>query len=696
MSGVLRKHELEAKLKDEHQLIEQGILRDENPLDLTTDFSKFLDACRKGDLKTCQELISNGVNINGKDPYDYTPLIIASLCGHFELVQLLLESGKLESLTISTGALAERNTFQGERAVYNALNDRIRNLLLSYDYSKSTDPLQPWASHITQLLTRQIPKTSDITLTSGSESLHLHKFLLSARTPYFREKLSVAPETTQWKLSSAVPVESFQVVARYLYLGELPRDLVDPRSSASEEEVFRGIDKVSRQLEVEKLWEAVLSLDDRRLARQRYQDEVQRAQAQVERFFREKVLGHKMVVDTRKVNAIKWRHDNSIFADCLLRADDDEGDDDDPEEGEGDDDAQERVIGANGIPIGPASERTSRANGTTSPPPPPPKPRRSAVYPVHKAMLIRSPYFETMFSSEFLEAQDSEHLHMIKVDCTPEVLEVILTFLYTEKADCPLDLAMDLLYTSDMLLMDRLKTKAAQTISTLGSATNNMLVDRTHNTTGEGPTHDHQSGSGSGSAADDQVEVEPINVYDVIHAAWQLRVQRLEEFAARYLAYRLEDYIDEPEFAELIEESASRIRRREETDTIELLDDIRYYLSERFRLRFEDAGLEEIMDENGEIDAEAVEGLVAASEAEVENAGTTRGNGADEVGEQAAESAAAAVAPADGAPVSEGGAGVVRTLEGEVVQDEFDLDAMNYQILLGKIDTLLDSLKLDA
>lgn len=93
MAGVLKKYELEAKLKDEHKLIEQGILRDENPLDLTSDFSKFLGACRKGDLKTCQELISNGVNINGKDAFDYTPLIIASLCGHFELVQLLLESG---------------------------------------------------------------------------------------------------------------------------------------------------------------------------------------------------------------------------------------------------------------------------------------------------------------------------------------------------------------------------------------------------------------------------------------------------------------------------------------------------------------------------------------------------------------------------------------------------------------------------
>lgn len=79
MAEILKKHELEAKLKDEHQMIERGILRDENPLDQSADFYRFLQACRKGDLRTCQELISNGVNINGKDNFDYTPLII--VCG---------------------------------------------------------------------------------------------------------------------------------------------------------------------------------------------------------------------------------------------------------------------------------------------------------------------------------------------------------------------------------------------------------------------------------------------------------------------------------------------------------------------------------------------------------------------------------------------------------------------------------------
>lgn len=40
--------------------------------------------------------------------------------------------------------------------------------------------------------------------------------------------------------------------------------------------------------------------------------------------------------------------------------------------------------------------------------------------------------------------------------------------------------------------------------------------------------------------------------------------------------------------------------------------------------------------------------------------------------------------------------GAVRTLDGEVAWDEFARDAVNYQILLHKIDGLLDRLKLEA
>jgi len=75
---VLRKFELEKKLKDDLELVQSGVLRDENPLDLSEEFKELLQACRKGDLKRTQELISAGVNINGKDNFDYTPLILVS------------------------------------------------------------------------------------------------------------------------------------------------------------------------------------------------------------------------------------------------------------------------------------------------------------------------------------------------------------------------------------------------------------------------------------------------------------------------------------------------------------------------------------------------------------------------------------------------------------------------------------------
>lgn len=571
------------------------------------------------------------------------------------------------------GALAERNTFQGERCIYNALNDRIRNLLLQYDFSKSSDPYVYWSSHISTLLGRPAPNTTDISLDAETKSFNLHKFLLASRTPYFRRKLEAAPETASWKVSSTIPVEAFQIAVRYIYLGEVPRDLAPPGSTATEEEVAKGLDKISKLLEIEQLWEAILVGNDRRLARQRYQDEVERALNQVGDFFQESVLGHKMVVDTDRVDEVRWKHDNSIFADVLLRADEAAGE-------EFDGGPADPISGytAAGIPIGPSSQ----TNGSKRT-----KARKSVLYPAHKAMLIRSEYFDKMFSGDFVESQKSEHLHVITVDCTPAVLELILSFLYTENAPCPLEHALDLLYAADMLFLDSLKNKAAIAISTLGSGTANALIDRTHIIT---------TTNGEGNAAVEeliQVEVEPINIYDVIHAAWDLRVQRLEEFAARYLAQRLEDYIDEPDFHELIRESADRITKREETDTIELLDDIRYYLSERFRLRFEDAGLEEMMDEDGEISAQMVAALANGS------ADVVDGNVAAAVAQmdlkESESSEVNGVKKSENGEV-EGGNEAVLTLDGETAEDEFASDAINYQILLQKIDAMLEKLKLDA
>lgn len=75
---VRQKHQIEAALYDEQQDISSGKLKDENPLDLSEDFRLLCEACRRGDLKLCQETITAGANINARDKFDYTPLILVS------------------------------------------------------------------------------------------------------------------------------------------------------------------------------------------------------------------------------------------------------------------------------------------------------------------------------------------------------------------------------------------------------------------------------------------------------------------------------------------------------------------------------------------------------------------------------------------------------------------------------------------
>ncbi|KAB2579255.1 BTB/POZ domain containing protein [Lasiodiplodia theobromae] len=646
---VVPKHELEAALHEENKAIRAGQLKEDNPLDTSDDFRRLCDACRRGDLKLCQEQLSKGVNINARDQFDYTPLILASLCGHYEVVQHLLESG----------ALCERDTFQGERCLYNALNDRIRNLLLSYDYSKSTDPLQPFAAHLASLLTRESPNTSDITVVTADRALPLHKFILAARSPYFAKKLADAPETKTTNFTSEkIAPQSLESVIRYLYFADINADFGD---GEEEQIILTGIDKLGKKLQIEHLFQQVLESNDRRLARQRRQDEVHRGRDQMESWFKDHVLKHKIVLDTAKADSVKWDRDNRIFADVLLRADEDYEDEEDdvtPTPSTPDSDAPRvrNTLGPlNGIPIGPIARSRSPSRQRN--------PRKSVLYPVHRAMLIRSEFFQTMFSSGFREAQETPYLQVIPIDCSPRVLEIVLKFLYTERADFPLDVAIDVLFTADLLWLEKLKVRAAQIISTLGNGNTSIV----------------ESENPRGETADE--EEEPLDIYDVIRAGWDTRVQRLEEFGARYIAHRLERYIDDPEFAELVRESANRVKARQETDTVELIDDIRYYLSERFRLRFEDSGLEEMMDEEGELDPEAV----AAAAAQNAKDGVSKGP----------DDAAAPTKEMGGLKLSSD-ASVIRTLDGEIAGDEFAQDAINYQILLGKIDRLLDSLKLDA
>ena len=586
----------------------------------------------------------------------------ASLCGHFEVVQLLLESG----------ALCERDTFQGERCLYNALNDRIRNLLLSYDYSKSRDPLQPFAGHVTSLLNRQTPQTSDITLITDDQSFHLHKFILSARSPYFARKLSAAPETTCWRIPPSVPNRSLEIAIMGLYFGEVSADFT---ASDEDQAVLAGIEKLGRQLEITNIFENILE-SDRRLARQRRTEEVERGRSQLDTWYRRHVLAHAVRVNSEDADHVKWDRQNSIFADVLLCAQEDEGEMNESDE------IEPKIQKTDGPPIGiPRGPNSSSSNGDaqSSTPPHPRRTRQAVLYPVHRAMLLRSEYFLAMFSSPFREGRIDQlpHLPIIHVDCTPEVLAVILTYLYTEHANFGLPVAIDVLFAADELFIEKLKVKAAMIISTLGNG--QASVVESNNPRGETDVED------------------AVDIYDVVRAGWDTRVHRLEEFGARYIAYRLERYIDQEEFKELVRESAARIQKRQETDTVELIDDIRYYLSERFRLRFEDLGMDEMTEEETAQTQDAVRYKDLGSVSlDSDHPPSRIQSDTDDAKKEAQFAAAEETTGAVRSEQEAAGAGVVRTLGGDIAGDEFAQATVDYQILLGKIDKLLDELRLDA
>jgi hypothetical protein len=106
--------------------------------------------------------------------------------------------------------------------------------------------------------------------------------------------------------------------------------------------------------------------------------------------------------------------------------------------------------------------------------------------------------------------------------------------------------------------------------------------------------------------------------------------------------------------------------------------------------------LEEIMDEEGELNAEAAASLAdaAAAAAVANGAGDAEKQAHDTTGSQADQASKTATKPEEVGQQEQNGA--VVTLDGERVEDEFESDAMNYQILLGKIDVMLERLKLDA
>ncbi len=458
--------------------------------------------------------------------------MLASLCGHENIVRYLLNNG----------AVCDRDTFQGARCMYASLTDKIRGILLEFDISKAIDTTRPFAAHISSLLTRDPPSTSDISLRivnsisindSDTKILNLHKFILSARCRKFCQKFE---NDQQWRTQKTIDFpydfdhRLIEFVIEYLYLNPIPtyyRNI----SISSLETLLEKLELPSLQTINGGIIPSQIQLDP--IERVRYkrisqENQLEVAKNEIGTFLNEKVFGHKLVIPISQTQANDTKEEEY----------DDYGYDDEN-------------------PLEPLtiSEREFLEEGNGFPDVIVYIKQKDSVvyYPVHRAMLIKSEYFNAMLSFQEASSYGDENetnqrktLPVISLQVsTTDVGELLLNYLYVDKVDIPGPLALDVLYAADLLLIDRLKSVAAIAITTLGYE-------------------------------------KVASLYEILRAGWHTRVNRLENYVAEQFANNLKFFIYDEEFSAIILESANRIAVREETDTIELIDDIRFFLEKKY------------------------------------------------------------------------------------------------------------------
>lgn len=332
-------------------------------------------------------------------------------------------------------------------------------MLLRFDVSKAVDPTQPFASFLMSLLNPvDMPLTTDITFRLETSDANqrsmfaLHRFVLAARNGDLRRNLE-----TEWKGKNAVRFASFvdprsiESIVKYLYSGEA----MDPGK-----EYRNNLQLVSETLHLPpELMELVhaTGLPPTAAIRDLKRREMNRVQSDFETFVRDEIIRRQKTVDTEHLELARREMfaSNPVWADCLLY--------------------------------------TNRQDGKT------------ALFYAHLAILTRSEYFLTMFTSPFSESKtlfESQHsLPLLELAIDADVAPIVLAFLYTDRVEIHRDAALEVLYASDFLLLPRLKSLAAITVE---------------------------------NDADPLDEFSNEELYEILRAAWSTNTPRLE-----YIPFRI-------------------------------------------------------------------------------------------------------------------------------------------------------------
>ena len=153
-----------------------------------------------------------------------TPLFYASLCGHVDVLRLLLQAG----------AACERATFEGERVLYAALNDTVRNVLLNEGFAfAASRGHDPFLDHLENAFDDQESAHAQYrdlrfsisddgaaaTSSEGCTVLEAHACVLAARCPYLARRFRGQREV---RLTRArFPASALASLLRWCYTSRL-------------------------------------------------------------------------------------------------------------------------------------------------------------------------------------------------------------------------------------------------------------------------------------------------------------------------------------------------------------------------------------------------------------------------------------------------------------------------------------------
>ncbi|XP_041377868.1 ankyrin repeat and BTB/POZ domain-containing protein 1-like [Gigantopelta aegis] len=164
------------------------------------------------------------------------------------------------------------------------------------------------------------------------------------------------------------------------------------------------------------------------------------------------------------------------------------------------------------------------------------------VFMCHQVFFCgRSDYFKVLLNDHFGETTVYGNIPVIKLhDVSPSIFIRILYYVYQDSCELTTDNVYDVLCAADLYLLPGLKRLCANYMTKFLDAE---------------------------------------NVVSILRTSRLFTLPRLESQCAEYIANNLEKVIEQEEFADLVREDASNLKEREEADTIDIIDEVRFYIT---------------------------------------------------------------------------------------------------------------------